>query len=174
MRGTFANIRIKNELADGKIGGYTKYEGEILPIYEAAINYKKNGVSTIVIAGKDYGMGSSRDWAAKGANLLGVKVVLAESFERIHRSNLVMMGILPLQFLDGQTAESLQLTGYETYTVELPEQPQVHDIVKVKATSKEGTKEFQVLLRFDADADIRYYQNGGILPMVVRKKLNGG
>ncbi|WP_024783238.1 aconitate hydratase AcnA [Streptococcus mutans] len=174
MRGTFANIRIKNELADGKIGGYTKYEGEILPIYEAAMNYKKNGVSTIVIAGKDYGMGSSRDWAAKGANLLGVKVVLAESFERIHRSNLVMMGILPLQFLDGQTAESLQLTGYETYTVELPEQPQVHDIVKVKATSKEGTKEFQVLLRFDADADIRYYQNGGILPMVVRKKLNGG
>ena len=122
MRGTFANIRIKNELADGKIGGYTKYEGEILPIYEAAMNYKKNGVSTIVIAGKDYGMGSSRDWAAKGANLLGVKVVLAESFERIHRSNLVMMGILPLQFLDGQTAESLQLTGYETYTVELPEQ----------------------------------------------------
>lgn len=174
MRGTFANIRIKNELADGKIGGYTKYEGEILPIYEAAMNYKKNGVSTIVIAGKDYGMGSSRDWAAKGANLLGVKVVLAESFERIHRSNLVMMGILPLQFLDGQTAESLQLTGYETYTVKLPEQPQVHDIVKVKATSKEGTKEFQVLLRFDADADIRYYQNGGILPMVVRKKLNGG
>lgn len=174
MRGTFANIRIKNELADGKIGGYTKYEGEILPIYEAAMNYKKNGVSTIVIAGKDYGMGSSRDWAAKGANLLGVKVVLAESFERIHRSNLVMMGILPLQFLDGQTAESLQLTGYETYTVELSEQPQVHDIVKVKATSKEGTKEFQVLLRFDADADIRYYQNGGILPMVVRKKLNGG
>ncbi|WP_024785541.1 aconitate hydratase AcnA [Streptococcus mutans] len=174
MRGTFANIRIKNELADGKIGGYTKYEGEILPIYEAAMNYKKNGVSTIVIAGKDYGMGSSRDWAAKGANLLGVKVVLAESFERIHRSNLVMMGILPLQFLDGQTAESLQLTGYETYTVELPEQPQVHDIVKVKATSKERTKEFQVLLRFDADADIRYYQNGGILPMVVRKKLNGG
>lgn len=174
MRGTFANIRIKNELADGKIGGYTKYEGEILPIYEAAMNYKKNGVSTIVIAGKDYGMGSSRDWAAKGANLLGVKVVLAESFERIHRSNLVMMGILPLQFLDGQTAESLQLTGYETYTVELPEQPQVHDIVKVKASSKEGTKEFQVLLRFDADADIRYYQNGGILPMVVRKKLNGG
>ena len=84
------------------------------------------------------------------------------------------MGILPLQFLDGQTAESLQLTGYETYTVELPEQPKVHDIVKVKATSKEGTKEFQVLLRFDADADIRYYQNGGILPMVVRKKLNGG
>jgi aconitate hydratase len=174
MRGTFANIRIKNELADGKIGGYTKYEGEILPIYEAAMNYKKNGVSTIVIAGKDYGMGSSRDWAAKGANLLGVKVVLAESFERIHRSNLVMMGILPLQFLDGQTAESLQLTGYETCTVELPDQPQVHDIVKVKAPSKEGTKECQVLLRSDADADIRYYQNGGILPMVVRKKLNGG
>ncbi|MGT2924432.1 aconitate hydratase AcnA [Streptococcus caviae] len=174
MRGTFANIRIKNELADGKIGGYTKYKDTILPVYEAAMNYKKEGISTIVIAGKDYGMGSSRDWAAKGASLLGVKVVLAESFERIHRSNLVMMGILPLQFLEGQTAASLQLTGYETYTVVLPEKPQVHDIVTVRAVSDQGVKEFQALLRFDADADLQYYENGGILPMVVRKKLRGG
>ena len=174
MRGTFANIRIKNELADGKIGGYTKYKDTILPVYEAAMNYKKEGISTIVIAGKDYGMGSSRDWAAKGASLLGVKVVLAESFERIHRSNLVMMGVLPLQFLEGQTAASLQLTGYETYTVVLPEKPQVHDIVTVRAVSDQGVKEFQALLRFDADADLQYYENGGILPMVVRKKLRGG
>lgn len=174
MRGTFANIRIKNELADGKIGGYTKYKGELLPIYEAAMNYQKEGQATIVIAGKDYGMGSSRDWAAKGASLLGVKVVLAESFERIHRSNLVMMGILPLQFLEGQTADSLQLTGYETYTVILPDKPQVHDLVSVRAVSDQGVKEFQALLRFDADADIQYYENGGILPMVVRKKLKGG
>ncbi|MGT2749755.1 aconitate hydratase AcnA [Streptococcus orisasini] len=174
MRGTFANIRIKNELADGKIGGYTKYKDTILPVYEAAMNYKKEGISTIVIAGKDYGMGSSRDWAAKGASLLGVKVVLAESFERIHRSNLVMMGVLPLQFLEGQTAAGLQLTGYETYTVVLPEKPQVHDIVTVRAVSDQGVKEFQALLRFDADADLQYYENGGILPMVVRKKLRGG
>ncbi|MGT2948705.1 aconitate hydratase AcnA [Streptococcus devriesei] len=174
MRGTFANIRIKNELADGKLGGYTKYKGELLPIYEAAMNYQKEGQATIVIAGKDYGMGSSRDWAAKGASLLGVKVVLAESFERIHRSNLVMMGILPLQFLEGQTAASLQLTGYETYTVILPDKPQVHDLVTIRAVSDQGVKEFQALLRFDADADIQYYENGGILPMVVRKKLKGG
>lgn len=174
MRGTFANIRIKNELADGKIGGYTKYKDAVLPVYEAAMNYKREGISTIVIAGKDYGMGSSRDWAAKGASLLGVKVVLAESFERIHRSNLVMMGILPLQFLEGQTAASLQLTGYETYTVVLPKKPQVHDMVTVRAVSDQGVKEFQALLRFDADADLQYYENGGILPMVVRKKLKGG
>ena len=107
MRGTFANIRIKNELADGKIGGYTKYDGDILPIYDAAMKYKEANQDTLVIAGKDYGMGSSRDWAAKGANLLGVKVVLAESFERIHRSNLVMMGILPVQFMEGEMLKVL-------------------------------------------------------------------
>lgn len=171
MRGTFANIRIKNELADGKIGGYTTYDGELLPIYDAAMKYKEAGQGTIVLAGKDYGMGSSRDWAAKGANLLGVKVVLAESFERIHRSNLVMMGIVPLQYLDGQTADSLGLTGKEVFSVELPENPQVHDVVTVTATDASGTKTFQALLRFDAVADIRYHRHGGILPMVVRKKL---
>lgn len=173
MRGTFANIRIKNELADGKIGGFTKYEGEILPIYDAAMKYQAAGIGSIVIAGKDYGMGSSRDWAAKGSNLLGVKVVLAESFERIHRSNLVMMGVLPLQFLEGQTAASLGLTGLEAYSVDLPENVAVGQIVTVRAVSEEGTKEFQALVRFDAEADIRYYRHGGILPMVVRKKLGG-
>lgn len=173
MRGTFANIRIKNELADGKIGGWTKYKGDILSIYDAAMKYRESGIGSIVIAGKDYGMGSSRDWAAKGANLLGVKAVLAESFERIHRSNLVMMGVLPLQFLEGQTADSLGLTGYESYSIELPEDVGIGQIVTVKAVSPEITKEFQALVRFDAEADIRYYRHGGILPMVVRKKLGG-
>ncbi|HFU4464387.1 TPA: aconitate hydratase AcnA [Streptococcus suis] len=173
MRGTFANIRIKNELADGKIGGWTKYKGDILPIYDAAMKYREAGIGSIVIAGKDYGMGSSRDWAAKGSNLLGVKAVLAESFERIHRSNLVMMGVLPLQFLEGQTADSLGLTGYEQYSIDLPEDVRVNQIVTVRAQSDEGTKKFQALVRFDAEADIRYYRHGGILPMVVRKKLGG-
>ncbi|MBZ2116928.1 aconitate hydratase AcnA [Streptococcus gordonii] len=171
MRGTFANIRIKNELADGKIGGYTDYKGELLSIYEAAMRYKEERIDTIVLAGKDYGMGSSRDWAAKGANLLGVKVVLAESFERIHRSNLVMMGILPLQYLEGEDADSLGLTGKETFDINLPQNPQVGQLVDVVA--RKGAEEiaFQARLRFDAEADIRYYENGGILPMVVRKKL---
>ena len=171
MRGTFANIRIKNELADGKIGGYTDYKGELLSIYEAAMRYKEEQIDTIVLAGKDYGMGSSRDWAAKGANLLGVKVVLAESCERIHRSNLVMMGILPLQYLEGENADSLGLTGKETFDINLPQNPQVGQLVDVVA--RKGAEEiaFQARLRFDAEADIRYYENGGILPMVVRKKL---
>ena len=171
MRGTFANIRIKNELADGKIGGYTDYRGELLSIYEAAMRYKEEQIDTIVLAGKDYGMGSSRDWAAKGANLLGVKVVLAESFERIHRSNLVMMGVLPLQYLEGENADSLGLTGKETFDINLPQNPQVGQLVDVVA--RKGAEEiaFQARLRFDAEADIRYYENGGILPMVVRKKL---
>ncbi|SER80043.1 aconitate hydratase AcnA [Streptococcus gallolyticus] len=171
MRGTFANIRIQNQLADGKIGGYTKYNGEIMPIYDAAMHYKEDNVDTLVIAGKDYGMGSSRDWAAKGSNLLGVKAVLAESFERIHRSNLVMMGVLPLQFLEGDTAESLGLTGLETYDINLSENPGIHDIVDVVVRDDSGEKHFKAMVRFDADADIRYYKNGGILPMVVRKKL---
>ncbi|MBZ2147166.1 aconitate hydratase AcnA [Streptococcus gordonii] len=171
MRGTFANIRIKNELADGKIGGYTDYKGELLSIYDAAMRYKEEQIDTIVLAGKDYGMGSSRDWAAKGANLLGVKVVLAESFERIHRSNLVMMGILPLQYLEGENAASLGLTGKEIFDINLPKNPQVGQLVDVVA--RKGAEEiaFQARLRFDAEADIRYYENGGILPMVVRKKL---
>ncbi|HEM5212863.1 TPA: aconitate hydratase AcnA [Streptococcus suis] len=173
MRGTFANIRIKNELADGKIGGWTRVGDEILPIYDAAMKYKAAGVGSIVIAGKDYGMGSSRDWAAKGSSLLGVKAVLAESFERIHRSNLVMMGVLPLQFLEGQSAESLGLTGHESYTIDLPEDVGVGQIVTVHAQTDDVTKEFQALVRFDAEADIRYYRHGGILPMVVRKKLGG-
>lgn len=171
MRGTFANIRIKNELAAGKLGGYTKYKGELMPIYEAAMCYKKEKVDTIILAGRDYGMGSSRDWAAKGANLLGVKVVLAESFERIHRSNLVMMGILPLQYLDGENAQNIGLTGKEIFDIQLPKEPQVGQVITVIAKEGDRITRFKARLRFDADADIRYYENGGILPMVVRKKL---
>ncbi|WP_018143146.1 aconitate hydratase AcnA [Alloscardovia criceti] len=171
MRGTFGNIRIKNELAQGKVGGYTAYDSQIIPIYDAAMAYKAQGVGTVVIAGKDYGMGSSRDWAAKGAGLLGVKAIIAESFERIHRSNLVMMGILPLQFLEGQSAQSLGLNGTESFDIALSEDPQIHDIVDVTATRDDATIQFQALVRFDAKADIAYYKNGGILPMVVRKKL---
>lgn len=171
MRGTFANIRISNQLANGKLGGYTSYDGEITTIYDAAMAYKEKGQGTMVMAGKDYGMGSSRDWAAKGTNLLGVKVVLAESFERIHRSNLVMMGILPLQFIEGQTSDSLGITGYETFDIALPEHPQPRQLVTVTAHSKQGEIHFQALVRFDSEADVRYYQNGGILPMVVREKL---
>ena len=140
---------------------------------EDVMKYKEANQDTLVIAGKDYGMGSSRDWAAKGANLLGVKVVLAESFERIHRSNLVMMGILPVQFMEGENAESLGLTGHETFSFDLSENPGVHDVITVTASTPEQTKTFKALVRFDADADIRYYKNGGILPMVVRKKLKG-
>ena len=171
MRGTFANIRLKNELAGGKVGGYTRYQDEIVPIYDAAMAYKEAGISTLILAGKDYGMGSSRDWAAKGTNLLGVKVVLAESFERIHRSNLVMMGVVPLQYLPGETATSLGLTGDEVYDIDLPEHPEVGQLIQVTAKKDGKEKRFQVRLRFDAAADIRYYQHGGILPMVVRKKL---
>jgi aconitate hydratase len=171
MRGTFANIRIKNELAAGKLGGYTKYKGELMPIYEAAMCYKKEKVDTIILAGRDYGMGSSRDWAAKGANLLGVKVVLAESFERIHRSNLVMRGILPLQYLDGENAQNIGLTGKEIFDIQLPKEPQVGQVITVIAKEGDRITRFKARLRFDADADIRYYENGGILPMVVRKKL---
>ncbi|MGT2965109.1 aconitate hydratase AcnA [Streptococcus acidominimus] len=171
MRGTFANIRIKNELAQGKVGGFTSYKGEIVSIYDAAMAYQAENIGTIIIAGKDYGMGSSRDWAAKGSALLGVKAVLAESFERIHRSNLVMMGIAPLQFLEGETADNLGLTGFERYDIHLPETPGIQEIVDIVAHGEHGDIAFQALLRFDAAADIRYYQNGGILPMVVRKKL---
>lgn len=173
MRGTFANIRINNQLAEGKIGGYTQYKGEMVSIYYAAMAYKESDVPTLIIAGRDYGMGSSRDWAAKGTSLLGVKAVLAESFERIHRSNLVMMGVLPLQFLEGQSADSLGLTGFESYDIILPDTLEVGALVTVYAKDDKAEKVFQVRLRFDADADIRYYKNGGILPMVVRKKLKG-
>ncbi|MBY0147992.1 aconitate hydratase AcnA [Neobacillus niacini] len=174
MRGTFANIRIRNQIAPGTEGGVTTYwpTGEVTPIYDACMKYKENGTGLIVLAGKDYGMGSSRDWAAKGTNLLGIKTVLAESFERIHRSNLVLMGVLPLQFKDGESAETLGLTGKETIDVQVDENVKPRDFLKVTATDEAGNKkEFEVLVRFDSEVEIDYYRHGGILPMVLREKL---
>jgi aconitate hydratase len=174
MRGTFANIRIRNKIAPGTEGGYTTYwpTEEVMPIYDAAMKYKENDTGLIVIAGKDYGMGSSRDWAAKGTNLLGIKTVIAESYERIHRSNLVMMGVLPLQFEKGQSADSLGLTGKEAFNVEIDENVTPNSPVKVTAVDEEGkTTEFTAIARFDSPVEIDYYRHGGILQMVLRQKV---
>jgi aconitate hydratase len=174
MRGTFANIRIKNQLAPGTEGGFTTYwpSEDVMPIYDAAMKYQEDGTGLVVLAGNDYGMGSSRDWAAKGTNLLGIKTVIAQSFERIHRSNLVMMGVLPLQFKDGEGADSLGLTGRETFAVEIDETVKPRDIVKVTATDESGkVTEFEAIARFDSDVEIDYYRHGGILQMVLRNKL---
>ncbi|WP_416825847.1 aconitate hydratase AcnA [Ectobacillus polymachus] len=174
MRGTFANIRIKNQIAPGTEGGFTTYwpTGEVESIYDAAMQYKQDGTGLLVIAGKDYGMGSSRDWAAKGTNLLGIKAVIAESFERIHRSNLVLMGVLPLQFKQGESSETLGLKGDETFEIQVDENVKPRDIVKVTATEAQGNKkEFEVVARFDSEVEIDYYRHGGILQMVLREKL---
>ena len=175
MRGTFANIRIRNKLAPGTEGGFTTYwpTGELLTIFDASMRYQQQGTGLVVLAGKDYGMGSSRDWAAKGPSLLGVKAVLAESFERIHRSNLVMMGILPLQYLEGQTADSLGLSGEESFEILIDESVKPRDILKVTARASDGRQiEFKALARFDSAVDIDYYRHGGILRMVLRQKIN--
>ncbi len=174
MRGTFANIRIRNQVAPGTEGGWTTYwpTGEVMSIYDACMKYKEDNTGLAVFAGKDYGMGSSRDWAAKGTNLLGIKTVIAESFERIHRSNLVLMGVLPLQFKQGESAETLGLTGKETIEVHVDENVKPRDYVKVTATNEAGEKkEFEVLVRFDSEVEIDYYRHGGILQMVLREKL---
>ncbi|USO09917.1 aconitate hydratase AcnA [Staphylococcus pseudintermedius] len=174
VRGTFANIRIKNQLAPGTEGGYTTYwpTGEVMPIFDAAMKYKEDGTGLVVLASNDYGMGSSRDWAAKGTNLLGVKTVIAQSYERIHRSNLVMMGVLPLQFKEGESADTLGLDGTETIAVDLDENVQPGQTVKVTATKEDGTTvEFDVTARFDSNVEIDYYRHGGILQLVLRKKL---
>jgi len=174
MRGTFANIRIRNLLAPGTEGGYTTYwpTGEIMPIYDAAMKYQEDDTRLVVMAGKDYGMGSSRDWAAKGTNLLGIRMVIAESYERIHRSNLVMMGVLPLQFADGDNAQKLGLTGRETFKVEIGEDVKPHDLVTVEAVDESGKKtSFKAIARFDSDVEMDYYRHGGILQMVLRNKL---
>ncbi|MFB5281672.1 aconitate hydratase AcnA [Peribacillus sp. Hz7] len=174
MRGTFANIRIRNQIAPGTEGGFTTYwpTGDVMAIYDACMKYKADGTGLAILAGKDYGMGSSRDWAAKGTNLLGIKTVIAESFERIHRSNLVLMGVLPLQFKAGENAETLGLTGKEAIAVQVDETVKPRDLVKVTATAEDGSvKEFEVLVRFDSEVEIDYYRHGGILPMVLRGKL---
>ncbi|WRP04662.1 aconitate hydratase AcnA [Rossellomorea aquimaris] len=174
MRGTFANIRIRNQIAPGTEGGFTTYwpDNEVMPMYDACMKYQQDGTGLVVLAGKDYGMGSSRDWAAKGTNLLGIKTVIAESYERIHRSNLVMMGVLPLQFKKGDSAESLGLTGRETISVNVTNDVKPRDILTVTAVAEDGTKtEFEVLARFDSDVEVDYYRHGGILQMVLRNKL---
>ncbi|UXR68817.1 aconitate hydratase AcnA [Staphylococcus sp. IVB6246] len=174
VRGTFANIRIKNQLAPGTEGGFTTYwpTNEVMPIFDAAMKYKQDGTGLVVLAGNDYGMGSSRDWAAKGTNLLGVKTVIAQSYERIHRSNLVMMGVLPLQFKAGESADTLGLDGQETIKVDIDETVQPGQLVKVTATKADGTEVvFEAIARFDSNVEMDYYRHGGILQLVLRKKL---
>lgn len=174
-RGTFANIRIRNQLAPGTEGGVTKHfpDGEQLAVYDAAMKYRDEGVPLLVLAGAEYGTGSSRDWAAKGTHLLGVRAVIAVSFERIHRSNLVGMGVLPLQFLNGQTWQSLGLTGSEVYDLpDLNGKLKPRDVLAVRATSGEGAaKQFKVEVRIDTPVELEYYRNGGILQTVLRKLL---
>ncbi len=173
-RGTFGNIRLKNHLAPGTEGGYTTHHpsGEVLSIYEASRRYQEEGVATVILAGKDYGMGSSRDWAAKGTFLLGVRAVLAESYERIHRSNLVGMGVLPLQFLEGQSAQTLGLDGSETFSIHVDDGLEPGQTVSVTATGSAGaSREIQTLCRIDSPIEIDYFRNGGILHMVLRSML---
>jgi aconitate hydratase len=172
MRGTFANIRLRNEMVPGTEGGWTATEpgGQPTFIYDAAMEYQKRGTPLVVIAGKEYGTGSSRDWAAKGTVLLGVRAVIAESFERIHRSNLVGMGVLPLEFTGGETRQSLALTGFETYDIEgLDESLRPRATLTVRATGPAGAKSFTVLARIDTPEELNYYRHGGILPYVLRQ-----
>ncbi|HBM72782.1 MAG TPA: aconitate hydratase, partial [Erythrobacter sp.] len=169
-RGTFANIRIKNEMVPGVEGGVTTYNGEQMPIYDAAMKHKEDGTPLVVVAGKEYGTGSSRDWAAKGTILLGVKAVIVESYERIHRSNLIGMGVLPLQFKDGDTRNSLGLTGSDSFTIKGLADLSPSQDVEVEVTREDGsTFSFTALCRIDTANEMEYYRNGGILHYVLRK-----
>jgi len=176
MRGTYANIRIKNQLVPGIEGGVTRYlpTGEVMPIWTAAERYQQDGTTLVVLAGKEYGTGSSRDWAAKGVWLQGVRAVIAESFERIHRSNLVGMGVLPLQFIPGESVATLGLTGEETFDIlGLSDTMLARQEFTVRATSADGnTKEFQVISRIDTPVEVNYYRNGGILQTALRRMAN--
>ena len=170
VRGTFANVRLRNQLAPGTEGGVTRHlpDGEEMSIYDAAVRYREEGVPLVVVAGAEYGSGSSRDWAAKGTSLLGVRAVIAESYERIHRSNLVGMGVLPLQFPEGESAESLGLTGEEEFSVTgLAGSEELPATVTVRA----GDAEFEAVVRVDTPAEEAYYRHGGILPYVLRQLL---
>ncbi|MCC7393700.1 MAG: aconitate hydratase AcnA [Sphingomonadaceae bacterium] len=170
VRGTFANIRIKNEMVPGIEGGMSRYGSEVMPIYDAAMRHRADGTPLVVIAGKEYGTGSSRDWAAKGTNLLGVKAVIVESFERIHRSNLVGMGVLPLQFKDGDTRLSLGLNGDDRFTITGISAISPRQDVEVQVTRADGsTFSFTALCRIDTANEVEYFLHGGILPYVLRK-----
>ena len=175
MRGTFANIRIRNEMAPGTEGGFTKLhpEEKVMPVYDAVVEYKKRGIDLIVIGGKEYGTGSSRDWAAKGTKLLGIKSVLAESFERIHRSNLIGMGILPLQFINGQNRKKLNLDGSELISIKgIKEGLKPGDKVSVEFKYKNGdTKKIEMLCRIDTNNELEYFKHGGILQYVLRNMI---
>jgi aconitate hydratase len=175
LRGTFANVRLRNELAPGTEGPWTAHlpSGEVLSVFDASERYRADGVPLIVLAGMEYGSGSSRDWAAKGPMLLGVRAVIAESFERIHRSNLVGMGVLPVQFQEGDTAASLALTGREAFSIHgidggvAPRQR-----VTVDVTREDGSRfAFEAVARIDGPAEVEYYRHGGILRMVLRQML---
>ena len=174
LRGTFANIRIRNQLAPGTEGGVTRHlpTNEQMSIYDAAMKYKAEGTPLVVLAGAEYGTGSSRDWAAKGTQLMGVKAVIAASYERIHRSNLVGMGVLPLQFSDGETWQSLGLTGEETFDIDVDDSLLPLSTISVQATSTDGsTKTFDAQVRIDTPVEMDYYRNGGILQTVLRRLL---
>ena len=171
MRGTFANIRLRNQLAPGTEGGWTRHQpsGEQMTIFAAANRYRQDSVPLVVIAGKEYGTGSSRDWAAKGTLLLGVRAVIAESYERIHRSNLIGMGVLPLQFRDGESAGSLGLDGTETFSISGLDGGSAK-LVTVTAEKSDGTRiEFPARVRIDTPKEADYYRNGGILQYVLRQ-----
>jgi aconitate hydratase len=172
-RGTFANIRIRNLLAPGTEGGVTRHlpDGEVMPIFDAAMKYKAEGVPLVILAGAEYGTGSSRDWAAKGAFLLGIRAVIVVSFERIHRSNLVGMGVLPLELPQGKTWESLGLTGEDIFEIpDLNDQLKPLSQINVRATTADGSViEFSCKVRIDTPVEMDYYRNGGILQTVLRK-----
>jgi aconitate hydratase len=173
MRGTFGNIRLRNQLAEGREGPYTVHlpDGEEQFIYDAAMRYRDEGVSLIVIAGREYGSGSSRDWAAKGTSLLGIRAVIAESYERIHRSNLVGMGVLPLEFLPGDSAASIGLTGRESFAIEgvaASLAPRCRLMVVATRDDDGRERSFEAVARLDGPIDVDYYRHGGILPAVLR------
>ena len=174
MRGTFANIRLRNQLAPGTEGCWTLFlpGNEKMTIYDAAVKYREGGVPLVVLAGKEYGSGSSRDWAAKGTRLLGVRAVIAETYERIHRSNLVGMGVLPLEFKAGENRETLGLTGQEVFDIEGVALLSPKKAISVEAKSGDGsTKKFSVIARVDTPEEVSYYHHGGILQYVLRQML---
>lgn len=177
IRGTFANVRLRNEMVPKIEGGMTNYipTNQVMSIYDAAMKYQEHNQPTIIIAGKEYGSGSSRDWAAKGTRLLGVKAVLVESFERIHRSNLIGVGVLPLQFFPGESRKSHGLTGLETFDIlGLDDQFQPKQMVNIAVTREDrSTFTIQAIARLDSPVEIEYYRHGGILQMMLRKFING-
>jgi aconitate hydratase len=172
IRGTFANIRLRNQLVPDTEGGYTRDftdDGKVSTIYDASVNYARSGTPLVLLAGKEYGSGSSRDWAAKGTLLLGVRAVVAESYERIHRSNLIGMGVLPLQFPQGETAESLRLTGHETF--EITGVTELNTSIPRTVHVRAGDVEFDALVRIDTPGEADYYRHGGIMQYVLRSLL---